>query len=165
MSTAFAECRKWLRASGENAPSAWNSSYHTNKCLNFTQESLEGDWVCPDFFPCTCMFVTCMSFMHFWHTCTLLFLYHHCLLNPLSHYYCHALLNMSPYWYLIHGTKYFRGGLNISYSVLKYSVRGDQIFRPGGQNWGDRVLAYIASLNSPGKQPTALFHRSGKFRY
>ena len=26
------------------------------------------------------------------HTCTLLFLYHHCLLNPLSRYCCHALL-------------------------------------------------------------------------
>ena len=55
-----------------------------------------------------------------------------------AHYYCHPLLDMSPYCYLIHGTKCFRGGggLNISYSVLKYSVWGDQIFCPGGQNWG-----------------------------
>jgi len=33
------------------------------------------------------------------HTCTFLFLHHHCLLNLPSHYYCHALLNMSPYCY------------------------------------------------------------------
>ena len=73
------------------------------------------------------------------HSCTfgILALSYSCTITvPLSHYYCHALLNMSPYCYLIHGTKYFRGGLNISYSVLKYPVRGDQIFCPGGQNWG-----------------------------
>ena len=82
--------------------------------------------------------VTCMHIC--WHTCTVLFLHHQCLLNLLSHYYCHALLNMSPYCYLITWDEIFHGGgggggLNISYSVLKYSVRGDQIFRLGEQNF------------------------------
>jgi len=77
-----------------------------------------------------------------------LLLHHHCLLNPLSHYCCHALLNMSPYCYLIHGTKYFRGGLNISYSVLKDSVQEEQIFCPGGQNWGNKFLMTGTLVNT-----------------
>ena len=70
----WGECTKCLR---------W---YHTDKCLNISQE---GDWVCLTvylryissilyhelyFYPCTCIFVTCMSFMHFWRTYTVLFL-------------------------------------------------------------------------------------------
>ena len=69
-----------------------------------------------------------------------LFLHHHCLLNPLSHYYCHALLNMSIYCYLIHGTKYFRRDWifhiqfwNIQSGVTKNFVRGDKI-------WGDQIF-------------------------
>ena len=60
----WGECTKCLR---------W---YHTDKCLNISQESLEGHWTvylrnisslsvsCTCFYPCTCLFVTCMSFMH-----------------------------------------------------------------------------------------------------
>ena len=49
-------------------------------------------------------------------------------LNPLSHYYCHALLNTYVSIQLLNTwDQIFQGGLNISYSVLKYSVRGDQI--------------------------------------
>ena len=83
------------------------------------------------FFPCTCMFVTFMSFMRFWHTCTVW--HHHCLLNPLSHYYCHALLNMCPYCYLIHGTKYFRGG-------TEYFIFSAEIFSRGDKIWGDQIF-------------------------
>ena len=46
---------------------------------------------------------------------------------PLSHYYCHALLNMSPYCYLIHGTKYFRG-------ETEYFIFSAEIFSPGAPN-------------------------------
>ena len=65
-----------------------------------------------------------------------LFLHHHCLLNPLSHYYCHALLNMCPYCYLIHGTKYFRGGTEYFIFSAEIFSPGDQIFHLRGQNWG-----------------------------
>ena len=46
--------------------------------------------------------------------------------------YCHALLNV---FILLVNTN-VSGVTEYSYSVLKYSVRGDQIFRPGGQNCG-----------------------------
>ena len=57
----WGECTKCLR---------W---YHMDKCLNISQESLEGYWtvylrnISSLSVSCTCLFVTCMSFMH---TCT-----------------------------------------------------------------------------------------------
>ena len=78
--------------------------------------------------------VCCMSFMCFWHTCTVLFLHHHCLLNLLSDYYCHALLNISPYCYLIHRTKYFREGWIFHIQCWNIQSRGTKL---GGQNFHD----------------------------
>ena len=153
----WGECTKCLR---------W---YHTDKCLNISQKSLEGEWVCLNVYlrNISSISVSCTLFLSMnLYVCHLyvihaLLAHLHSLFSctitvPLSHYYCHALLNMSPYCYLIHGAKYFRGGLNISYSVMKYSVgggtkyfvQGDKI---GGTKFfmtGGQCLFHVSCLHA-----------------
>ena len=121
----WGECTKCLR---------W---YHTDKCLNISQKSLEGDdWVCPDclswehfihfcimYFIFIHALVTCMSFMHFWHL--------HCLAPSLFHSLTtismHCLIRISPYCYLIHGTKYFRGDWIFHIQCWNIQSRGTKL--------------------------------------
>ena len=92
------------------------------------------------------------------HSCTFgtLALSYSCTITvPLSHYYFHALLNTYISILLLNTwDQIFQGGLNISYSVLKYSVRGDQIggtkfFMTGVQCLlGNMYHTYMQELNA-----------------